>query len=477
MKKKLLLILATFGFVFGLSAQQLTPDQMISDLTVFKEALEAKHPEMYRYTSKEEYELLFELVKKGMNHEMTVREFYLSMAPLVSALHCGHTKWILAGKDMYYQFYEDNLFPLKLYFDMDQAFVLGHFAGKEVPISAELISINDRPIGEIIDLIKQNSSFGDGFSEGGKYYQLNHYFPALYSTNFGIAEEYVVEIKIDGEIQKLSFSGISLNQIKTDSPENQGDEGPFQFEIKERNVAWLDIDRFFAYPSEPDFKKFLKNSFTQINENPVDDLVIDLRGNEGGNENWGIELYKYIAKEPFRYYERISVKQKQKVDFESKTSTLFKLATLFNKNGKYGKEFTVQKGLKKQKPYKIAYGGRVYLLLDGQSFSVTTEFASRAKSDGRVTIIGSETAGGYAMNTSGFFSIVTLPNSKIDLGIPLLGFHMENLTDVNPMDRGILPDYPVEVTVQDIIGKTDPIMDFSLELIKKPKFIISQPAL
>ncbi|MFC0263230.1 S41 family peptidase [Fontibacter flavus] len=470
MKMKLFFMLGWFGLVFGLSAQVLTLDQMISDVALFKKALEAKHPEMYRYTSPEAFENLTEVVKSGLHKEMTVREFYVAMMPLVSALHCGHTKWIAAGKDLYYPFFTTDLFPLKLHVNKDKAFILSHFNGEEAPKGAEVISVNGKPVAEIISHFKEHLTFGDGYSEGGKYYQLNQYFPGLYSTLFGIQSAYNIQVRLDGEVRNLSYSGVSFEQIKNYLDTNSSQRGPFHFETLEGNIGWLDIDRFYAYPNEDNFKKFLKNSFDRIQSEGIKELVIDLRGNEGGNENWGIELYRYLAKEPFRYYERISVKKRQKVDFESKTSFLFKLASLFNKNGKYGREFTVQKGLKKQKLFKNAYHGKVYLLLGGQSFSVTTEFASRFQSDSRGKIIGSETAGGYAMNTSGFFSIVNLPNSNIDLGIPLLGFHMANLKTTQAKDRGILPDFPVELSVKDIIGQKDPVRDFTLNLIRQSSF-------
>ena len=73
------------------------------------------------------------------------------------------------------------------------------------------------------------------------------------------------------------------------------------------------------------------------------------------------------------------------------------------------------------------------------------------------------------MNTSGFFSIVNLPYSKIDLGIPLLGFHMAGLTESNPKDRGILPDYAIETHAENILHGIDPVRDFSLELIRQSK--------
>jgi hypothetical protein len=470
MKKNLLFMCFLFGYVGHLFGQTLQPEQMKSDVEIFKKALEAKHHEMYRYTSAKEFEVMFEQVKSDLDREMSVRDFYLTMTPLIAALHCGHTKWIVAGEDMYYPFFDADLFPLQLHFEKDKAYVIGHFDGKEIPVSAEVISINGEKTGDIIKNLLPKLTFADGFSQGGKYYQLNHAFPGIFSTHFGTKPTYDVEVLVDGKTQILTFEGVSHHQIKAyHSSKYKEHEDPFRLEILEANTAWLDIDRFYAYPNEPAFKKFLKASFEEIQKNNISDLVIDLRGNEGGNESWGIELYKYLAESPFSYYDRISVKKKEKLDFDAKTSFLFKLASMFNKNGENGREFTLQKGLKTQKPHKNAFRGNVYLLLDGQSFSVTTEFASRFKSEKRGAIIGSETAGGYAMNTSGFFSIVNLPYSKIDLGIPLLGFHMAGLTESNPKDRGIFPDYAIETKAENIQNGIDPVREFSLELIRQSK--------
>jgi hypothetical protein len=151
MKKKLLLICLIFGYTGFLFGQTLNPVQMKSDVGIFKRALEAKHPEMYRYTSEKEFEVLFEKVLAEMNTEMSVREFYVKMTPVMASLHCGHTKWIVAGRDMYYPFFDTNLFPLKLHFENDKAFVISHFEGGEVPVLAEVTSINGQKMGDIID--------------------------------------------------------------------------------------------------------------------------------------------------------------------------------------------------------------------------------------------------------------------------------------------------------------------------------------
>jgi hypothetical protein len=104
--------------------------------------------------------------------------------------------------------------------------------------------------------------------------------------------------------------------------------------------------------------------------------------------------------------------------------------------------------------------------VDGQTFSVSTEFSARVKADHRGRFLGTETAGGAALNSSGFFSLVTLPNSKIDLGIPRLGFHMADLPFGLDTNRGILPDEKIIPSPQEVLDGYDPVLMRALELLK-----------
>lgn len=466
MKYYLLLI-----FVMALSedikSQTLSPDELKADFQIFRKALEAKHPEMYKYTSQKDYSDLFDRTLNSLNSPMTSREFYVTMSPLIVALRCGHTKWLVPGKDMYYPFFEENLFPLDLYFLDNRVFVMGSFTGEKVPLGGELISLNGEPPDQIKARLFNNLSFGDGYSVGGKYYQLNNFFPGIYSTFYGTSQSYDVEIESDEIVTIYNFKGAGLEEIKSYQKKADAEGDPFSFELIDGTTARLDINRFFAYPGEENYHKLLKNVFREVESNKISDLIIDLRGNEGGNENWGIELYRYLAREPFRYYDRITVQKKEKTDIKFKLPLVYRAASIFNRDRDGVTEFTVSRGLRTNKPFKNSFPGKTWLLLDGQSFSVTTEFASKAKSDKRCTIVGSETSGGYSLNSSGFFTIVNLPNSGIDLGIPLLGFHTAVVNENNPADRGILPDHPVKLSYQQLADNKDHVLEYVLNLIRK----------
>lgn len=450
-----------------LKGQSLSPDEMRSDLQVFRKALEAKHPEMYRYTSKDEFSDLFARTLDLLDSPMSLREFYVTMSPLVAALRCGHTKWLIPGKDMYYPFFETDLFPLDLYFHEDKAFVIGSFNGETVPSGGELISLNGESPGRVRDRLFTYLSFGDGYSQGGKYYQLNNFFPGIYSTVYGAMPAYDVEIKSGGVVSRFSLKGTGLEEIKAYQKKGKAEEGPFRFEMLDSTTARLDIDRFFAYPGEENYHRFIRNAFREIGSKGITDLIIDLRGNEGGNENWGIELYRYIARQPFRYYDRITVRKKEKTDIKFRLPLKYRAASIFNIDSDGSGEFTLSRGLRTNKPFKNSYSGKTWLLLDGQSFSVATEFAAKAKSDERCTVVGSETSGGYSLNSSGFFTIVNLPNSGIELGIPLLGFHTAVVNKNNPPDRGVLPDHPVQLSHELAHDSKDHVLAYVLDLISR----------
>lgn len=462
MKKMLLLVWGLAYSILPLFSQTLTPEQTQTDLKAFRQSLEAFHPELNRYQTREEFLQQLNALERDINHPLSQREFYQKMLPIIGNIKDGHIKWIAQGKDQYYPFFEDQLFPVQVHVDKEQVLVLRNLGKETLPELAKITSINGQAIEQILTTLMENSTFGDGDSEGGKYFQLNRYFSALYANQFGVSETYSMGLEIDGKHSIVELKGVNKDQIESAFPPV---EAPFSFEIKENKIAVMTVHRFFTYPGEPDFKRFLKDSFAKIQAQGIQKLILDLRGNEGGNEKLGIELYRYLAKEPFVYYGEVTSRPNQKLPFDTHTSLLFRLANSFSKKQSEKSQFRfAPSGV--TKPYSNAFQGEVMVLVDGQTFSVATEFASRVKADGRAKFIGEETAGGAALNSSGFFTIVTLPYSKIDLGIPRLGFHMANLpNDMDPR-RGIIPDLKAGLTAEDKISGKDSVMQLAIDLMK-----------
>lgn len=469
MTLKHLLFLPLLVFSLAIQGQTLTPEQLQGDFARFRTALHEVHPAMYRYTPKTMFDSLFALTSARLNRPMTQHEFYVTMTPLLVALRDGHIKWIVPGRDEHYPFFNESLFPLKLYFQEDKAWVVGNYGSGDVPAGVEVVAINAQPIATIIGQLLPNMTFADGTTVNGKYEDLNHFFPGYYATFIGAPANFIITYRTAGSEHTVQLPAVTYQTIKDYSEQHK--PSPQKAHrvtfTDDGQTAFMTIERFWTAKNEQNFKSFLAEAFREIKAKNTSNLVLDLRSNEGGEEPYGVWLYQYLAQKPFRYYDRISVHQKKAYSFPAWTPKLyqrFRWLSVKKRDNDY--VFTKQRGLKTQKPQRDAFAGRLYVLINGGSFSVTTEFAARVHADGRATFIGQETGGACEGNSSGIFTITQLPNSKIDLGIPMFGFHMANLPTTLQKGQGIRPDHVVIPTVSDVLTGNDRAMQYTRQLIR-----------
>lgn len=68
---------------------------------------------------------------------------------------------------------------------------------------------------------------------------------------------------------------------------------------------------------------------------------------------------------------------------------------------------------KPTKPNKSAFHGKVFVLINGGSFSASSIITAKLKNDKRATLVGEETGGANDGTVAGFYSYQKLPNSEI----------------------------------------------------------------
>jgi C-terminal processing protease CtpA/Prc len=111
--------------------------------------------------------------------------------------------------------------------------------------------------------------------------------------------------------------------------------------------------------------------------------------------------------------------------------------------------------LPKQKHH---FKGKVYVLINGGSFSASALVSAYLKYKQKAVFIGEETGGAKEGCNAGVTPYYVLPHTKVKLRMPAFRI----VHDVSPWisGRGIMPDYEVEYGIKDIFAKKD------LELIK-----------
>ncbi len=453
----------------------LSPGQLKEDFQLFRTALEEAHPGLYAFTSKTAFDAAFDRTLALLNRPLSEQEFYKTLTPLITHVRDGHLKFIAEGKTDYkYPYHEDRLLPLKLFVTEGKAHVERSY-GKEgpVPAGAEVLAINGRPMGAILRELLPYVSFADGSVLSSKYLELSNYFSGYYAAFIEATPAYSVTYRVDPEQdpQTVELAAVPLTLLKQkekEVAEAKGKEAPLQLQFLDDGTALLSIKSFWFESKEIDFEQFLQDAFRKINARNTKSLILDLRDNEGGKDSYGALLYSYLTDQPFRYYDRLTTRTDKKFSFTKQAHLPWYFGIyrqLLRRNAAGEHVWTRHDNLKLQQPQPRPFLGEVYVLINGRSFSVTSEFAAVAHANKRATFVGQETGGGYYGNNSGFFAILNLPHSRFVLGIPLWHYHMAVSGYPHP-DRGILPDVPVEPSVQDLLQGVDRELKTTQELIQ-----------
>jgi len=490
-----LILTAFFSFVllcgFSIRAQEspsqafdpekkFAPDQLEDDFRVLRDALEEGHGGLHRYTSKQELDRQFESILKKLSLPLTETEFLRLLAPLIANINDGHTGIFLSNSFSAYLENEPILFPFNLRYIDKKAYIFRNYSeDKDFAVGGEVVSINDHPVSEILDKMMAVVP-SDGHIETSKYRRLESTarFGQTYNLLFGKTTSYTVVYRPleDKALKKAEVKGIrekDLNSIFEERyPEAAKNLPPIELEYRD-DTAILTIRTFgpsgyqnagISYPI------FMRNTFKELEQKNIQDLILDLRNNGGGADLYGKLLVAYLMDKPFMYYEHLRINNKEfsflaHTDVPPERRTIPASSFKENDSGTY--DLLGHPNLGEQKPIQPTFKGKVYVLINGGGFSGTGECTSIIHFHKKAVFIGEECGAGYYGNTSGFMPTLTLPNTGIRVRIPVVRYTMA--VSGYPPDRGIIPDYSVTPTINELLNGKDVEMDFAIELIKKSK--------
>lgn len=464
MKKMILGLWLLLACLPCIAQRVFTPQELKADLTIIRQALEEAHPGLYRFQKREQLDRRFTTIEKRLRKGMTEYAFFRLVNPLIASIGDGHAKFHRDGKaDDLHAFFENGYLPLQLYFKDGKAFVLKTYGEQEeLPAGTRILSINGEDIADITARLFMNI-YADGAVQSARYAALNADFPGYYGLFTGPSAQFTIGYKEEaGKRGKIVLKGVSATDIRTVTTS----EPPYSISFPANDVALLRIAVFREDEGMPSFRNFLDSVFRQIREKQVRSLIIDLRNNEGGTDRLGVLLNTFIARAPFRYYDKLTVAGVGPYSFASQATFPAEMEYLKQFVKKEGDEYHFtyfKEGLEMINPAENAFGGNVYILQNGRSFSVTAEFAAIVKDNRRAVFIGEESGGAMQGNSSGGFAMVTLPNTRLGLDVPLLGYHMR-LQNPFTANKGVPADHVVVPSVTDILQQRDPVLDVALRL-------------
>jgi C-terminal processing protease CtpA/Prc len=119
------------------------------------------------------------------------------------------------------------------------------------------------------------------------------------------------------------------------------------------------------------------------------------------------------------------------------------------------------------KVHANSFKGKIYVIINGGSFSASSLISSNLKSSKRVTFVGEETGGAFNGTVAGFMPVVKLPNSDLQIRIGLMVMAPHHKTEIE--GRGIFPDKEINTTLEDRLTGNDPELSWILKDIKTNK--------
>jgi hypothetical protein len=442
----MLLFLFTVS-IYGQS-KNLSKEQMILDIDTLFSTIEKVHPNIYSVYSKQQLETDIEKTKLQLAANGDIFYFYKQIAPLVAKLGDGHT-------GIYFPFHylaektDILLFPFSIKIDYSDRQILVQsdytITQNTIPNNAKITSINNR---KASDIVQQMINYISGEKNFFKFEFLQYIFTPLLYTLYGDSI-FDIDYIYNGNKHSVKVKGISYQDRYEDSQENIISFEPYIFNtFPDKNIGIIEINQFDDING---FKIFLDSTFQLLKDENIENLIIDIRKNSGGDSRLGDELFQYISSVPFSQFGKSVHKYS---DILKEFYKVYENQEISEPNGII--EYDYSSELEELKENNLRYKGDIYLLISHFTFSSAASFSWAFKHFNMGTVIGKET-GGLAI-CYGDVITPTLPNSGLYYSISWKKFYFYGATDENI--HGTLPDYDID---------SEKALDFAIELITQQK--------
>jgi Peptidase family S41 len=338
------------------------------------------------------------------------------------------------------------------------------------------------------ELIKKMSLYipADGVNQTFKYYNLYNYYYFHYLFNLFYPDKKGVSIVLETK-SKRNYADYYIELLKPKVIENnyfnKNRKGISQFDKQlsyksdlPNKTGYLKIGSFYSGFIESlgqKYEPFLDSAFTDIKMKNLQNLILDLRDNEGGGDYYKL-LLSYLS---------VNSTKQTKLFAPGREFNYTKYAVNMPEDLiKYianPDEFLVSKNSLELKgdnepktfPFpKNSFNGSIIVLTNGGTFSASTYVVSdlyteRKNTNRKIFFVGEENGGDIYCNSlcAGLSYIIKLPNSSIAVDVPLLCF--DEFKNDYPKKR--LPDYEVFDKITDLKAKKDAVLDFAIKKFNK----------
>ncbi|GAA4970897.1 S41 family peptidase [Algibacter aquimarinus] len=495
-------------------------EDLHDDVDKLYKQLQKHHPKLYQYTPKADLDFKFDSLKKSINQPLDSKTFYKKLAPVVTNVRQGHVAVSSVSKRFTkkerkalskkkFEFYD-----LAFEYLEDKLWVKNSYGKDSTLVGNEVLSLNGESASKLAETYKTRFA-SDGYNKTLHNRFVGKAFTAYYVRDKGFLDSLQVTFKSKDSVFTKMFKRIPKKEKKDSlaidtaavkkvkpkkltseekkekrlaSRKKRKDNKKYGYisKIKDytRSLDFIGEDSTVAYMkirafSNGNYKKFYKESFAKIDSAKTTNFILDLRDNGGGRIAEIENLYSYLTDKDYQFILESEVNSRipfMKYLMSNTTPVSLKVVSgllspiiitgnLIKTKKKNGKLYYKFKESKIQEPSPLNYKGKMYVLINGNSFSASSLISTHLKATKRATFVGEETGGAYNGTVAGVYKVYQLPTTKLKVRMGLM--QVEAPQKQEPDGYGIKPDVEISPTVKDRRAGVDTELEWILNDIKK----------
>lgn len=472
MKRQSFVFLCSLFFIPYLGiAQSFTKAQIVEEMQIVRKRLDKIHPNPYMYTSKDALDSAQQNILANLPDPVSKADAYVALATLISRVQDGHTGIYHTKKTFGKNPKSVPLFLRKV----ENTYRLSYNATPDSTWlrTSEILSVAGVPVEDWV------SMFTHFIGDDADNPYANAYYPVANFSSYllrMIGPKDSVEVVfrspgsaiIEKRFMKTQTTKESIKWISKRYP--QALKKNFRYTVLDstKRLASLEISSFslsgkFLDLSQTKFKRSLKKSFHQIQQDSIQNLILDLRGNGGGFIPNITRLMRYVSLEPFTLLESVAFKRSA---FRYTAMPQTVLGPLFVRMAykRRGEYFMRQGSNRPNYPIKNDhFSGGLTVLMDPGSYSATTFTIGLLADQQRARFVGTLPGGIHWGSFAGTWQNKKLPYTRLRTHIPIFKL-VHSLPNRHVKTPFVEPDYWVQPTTLDFMQRRDGVLEFAKQL-------------
>jgi hypothetical protein len=381
--------------------RRFTPEELREDLAFIASETRANHPDPAHSVDAAAFERTMQALQSSLNTPITRGQAWAALATLNPAFADAHLAVLYPnwrGAAEAHLAAGGTFFPFEVSIANDGTpVVTALLGGAPTPLAGRRIrSIDGADARERTDAVLARVH-GDTPAFRAELASRRWFF--FDWMLFGAQADYQIAFEGD-EAPRRIIAGRALPAFLADE---SSFERQFAFEPLPCDAALLTVSAF-GWPDKPQFLAFMRDAFARLEESETRTLIIDVRANNGGDDDFWMEgILPYLADKPYRHGSSYRKRVLEKYRDEGETAGAIVTGT-------------IDDWIPPQPDNPLRFDGQVYVLIGRSTYSSAIVFANVMQDFGFGILAGA--APTARAEQSGSVQQSLLPNTGLVLGWP-----------------------------------------------------------